>query len=312
MTRKQTTRSILMIRPSNFGFNAETAVNNAFQNNKAGISPKEISEKAIVEFDSFVQLLRTNGIDVKVYQDEPEPVKPDAVFPNNWVSFHEDGTVITYPMFAPLRRKERTDKVLDQLEHDFWIVDHIHMEDSETDEIYLEGTGSMVLDRFNRIAFACLSPRTDKTLFEDWCKIAGYTPVSFTSIDQNGQLVYHTNVMMAVGETFVIICMDSVVDEEEKEELMEIFQKTNKEVIEISLQQMNSFAGNMLQVQAASGQTFLVISKTAFNSLTKEQINRIEQHTNILTPDIETIETYGGGSVRCMMAEIFLPEKSLT
>lgn len=312
MIRKQTSRSILMVRPSNFGFNAETAVNNAFQTNKEGLSPSEISLKAIEEFDRFVETLRVHGVDVKIYQDEPQPIKPDALFPNNWISFHEDGTVITYPMFAPVRRLERNQKVIDQLEHDFWIVDHIHMEESEEDGIFLEGTGSMVLDRMNRVAFACISPRTDKILFEDWCKITGYTPVSFTSIDQNGQLVYHTNVMMAVGDTFVIICMDSIIDEEEKNELIEIFRKTNKEVIEISLEQMNSFAGNMLEVQGASGQNYLVMSKTAYHSLTKDQVERIVKHAHILSPDIHTIETYGGGSVRCMMAEIFLPEKSLT
>ncbi len=312
MVRKQTTRSILMVRPSNFGYNAETAVNNAFQNNKAGLTSAEVTQKAIEEFDAFVDLLKVHGVDVKIYQDEPQPVKPDALFPNNWISFHEDGTVITYPMFAPVRRLERTQKVIDQLEHDFWIVDHIHMEESEEDGIFLEGTGSMVLDRMNRVAFACLSPRTDKILFEDWCKITGYTPVTFTSIDQTGQLVYHTNVMMAVGDTFVVICMDSIIDEEEKEELKEIFMKTNKEIIEISLEQMNSFAGNMLEIQSSSGQNYLIMSKTAYHSLKRDQIERIIKHTHILSPDIQTIETYGGGSVRCMMAEIFLPEKSLT
>ncbi|HNG13719.1 MAG TPA: arginine deiminase-related protein, partial [Saprospiraceae bacterium] len=182
MLRKQVTRSILMVRPSNFGFNEETAVNNAFQNNAAGKTSEQIREKAIEEFDSFVSLLRSKGVDVSVYQDEPQPIKPDAVFPNNWVSFHEDGTVITYPMFAKVRRIERTDKVFDLLEPHFWILDHIHLEQSEEDNIFLEGTGSMVLDRANKIAYACISPRTEKTLFEDWCNIYEYAPVSFTAI----------------------------------------------------------------------------------------------------------------------------------
>ncbi|GAB1396663.1 MAG TPA: arginine deiminase-related protein [Saprospiraceae bacterium] len=311
MLRKQVTRSILMVRPSNFGFNEETAVNNAFQNNAAGKTSEQIREKAIEEFDSFVSLLRSKGVDVSVYQDEPQPIKPDAVFPNNWVSFHEDGTVITYPMFAKVRRIERTDKVFDLLEPHFWILDHIHLEQSEEDNIFLEGTGSMVLDRANKIAYACISPRTEKTLFEDWCNIYEYAPVSFTAIDQEGKLIYHTNVMMAMGDKFVVICLESVIDDEEKSALREIFARTEKEIIEISLEQMNAFAGNMLQVQGASGQTYLVMSKTAFGSLNASQIEKIEKYTEILTADINTIETYGGGSVRCMMAEIFLPEKSL-
>lgn len=311
MLRKQVTRSILMVRPSNFGFNEETAVNNAFQNNAAGKTSEQIREKAIEEFDSFVSLLRSKGVDVFVYQDEPQPIKPDAVFPNNWVSFHEDGTVITYPMFAKVRRIERTDKVFDLLEPHFWILDHIHLEQSEEDNIFLEGTGSMVLDRANKIAYACISPRTEKTLFEDWCNIYEYAPVSFTAIDQEGKLIYHTNVMMAMGDRFVVICLESVIDDEEKSALREIFARTEKEIIEISLEQMNAFAGNMLQVQGASGQTYLVMSKTAFGSLNASQIEKIEKYTEILTADINTIETYGGGSVRCMMAEIFLPEKSL-
>lgn len=311
MLRKQVTRSILMVRPSNFGFNEETAVNNAFQNNAAGKTSEQIREKAIEEFDSFVSLLRSKGVDVSVYQDEPQPIKPDAVFPNNWVSFHEDGTVITYPMFAKVRRIERTDKVFDLLEPHFWILDHIHLEQSEEDNIFLEGTGSMVLDRANKIAYACISPRTEKTLFEDWCNIYEYAPVSFTAIDQEGKLIYHTNVMMAMGDKFVVICLESVIDDEEKSALRELFARTEKEIIEISLEQMNAFAGNMLQVQGASGQTYLVMSKTAFGSLNASQIEKIEKYTEILTADINTIETYGGGSVRCMMAEIFLPEKSL-
>lgn len=311
MLRKQVTRSILMVRPANFGFNEETAVNNAFQNNLAGKTSAQIRDKAIEEFDSFVSLLRSKGVDVTVYQDESQPIKPDAVFPNNWVSFHEDGTVITYPMFAKVRRIERNEKVFDLLEPHFWILDHIHLEQSEEDNIFLEGTGSMVLDRTNKIAYACISPRTEKTLFEDWCNIYEYAPVSFTAIDQEGKLIYHTNVMMAMGDRFVVICLDAVIDDEEKSALREIFARTEKEIIEISLDQMNAFAGNMLQVQGASGQTYLVMSKTAFGSLNTSQIEKIEKYTEILTADISTIETYGGGSVRCMMAEIFLPEKSL-
>ena len=311
MIRKQVTRFILMIRPANFGFNAETAVNNAFQSNDTSITNEEVSSKAVLEFDNFVKLLKEKGINVYVLQDSDEPIKPDAIFPNNWISFHEDGTVITYPMFAKVRRLERNDKVIDLLEHDFWIVDHIHMEEAEEDNIYLEGTGSMVFDRVSRIAYACLSPRTDRNLFEDFCKLTGYEPVSFTAVDQNDQLIYHTNVMMALGSSFVVICLDSIKDNNERDLLISKFEQTNKEIIEITLEQMNAFAGNMLQVQSNEGAYYLVISDTAYKSLTKDQIKRIKQHTEILVPQINTIEKYGGGSVRCMMAEIFLPEKLL-
>lgn len=300
-----------MIRPANFGFNAETAVNNAFQSNDTSITNEEVSSKAVLEFDNFVKLLKEKGINVYVLQDSDEPIKPDAIFPNNWISFHEDGTVITYPMFAKVRRLERNDKVIDLLEHDFWIVDHIHMEEAEEDNIYLEGTGSMVFDRVSRIAYACLSPRTDRNLFEDFCKLTGYEPVSFTAVDQNDQLIYHTNVMMALGSSFVVICLDSIKDNNERDLLISKFEQTNKEIIEITLEQMNAFAGNMLQVQSNEGAYYLVISDTAYKSLTKDQIKRIKQHTEILVPQINTIEKYGGGSVRCMMAEIFLPEKLL-
>lgn len=312
MIRKQTTRTVMMVRPANFGFNEETAVNNAFQTNNKALSKDEVSRLALVEFDNFVATLRSKKIEVVVYDENPLPIKPDSVFPNNWISFHEDGTVITYPMFSPVRRLERTDDLIDQLEKSFWVIEHIHLENSEEDDVFLEGTGSIVLDRVNRIAYACLSPRTDKVLFEDWCKITGYSPLSFTSIDQNGQLVYHTNVMMALGESFVVICLDSVIDDEEKLELKDIFAKTNKEVIEISLEQMNSFAGNMLQVQNSEGKTFLVMSESAYNSLDENQIERIGKHTEILHQNISIIESYGGGSVRCMLAEVFLPEKNLS
>lgn len=312
MIRKQTTRTVLMVRPANFGFNEETAVNNAFQTNNTALTTDEISKLALEEFDNFVATLRSKKIEVVVYDENPLPVKPDSVFPNNWISFHEDGTVITYPMFSPVRRLERSDDLIDLLEKSFWVIEHIHLENSEDDDVYLEGTGSIVLDRVNRIAFACLSPRTDKVLFEDWCKIAGYSPLSFTSIDQNGQLVYHTNVMMALGESFVVICLDSVIDDEEKLVLKDVFAKTNKEVIEISLAQMNSFAGNMLQLQNSEGKTFLVMSDSAYNSLDATQKDSIEEHTEILHQNISIIESYGGGSVRCMLAEVFLPEKNLS
>jgi len=312
MIKTQTTPNILMVRPASFGFNEETAENNAFQVNDQSLSPQEIKSKAIAEFDQFVIKLKTHGILVSVFQDSDSPTKPDAIFPNNWISFHEDGSVITYPMYSPKRRLERTDEVLNLLEHDFWITEHIHLEDAEEDNKYLEGTGSMVLDRENQIAYACISQRTDVNLLDQFCEIVGYNPISFVSTDSNDELVYHSNVMMAIGEDFAVVCLDSIKNTTERQALVDSFEETDKEIIPISLEQMNQFAGNMLQVRSVQGDRYLVMSETAKNCLNEKQIASINRHTRILTGKIPTIEKYGGGSVRCMMAEVFLPEKSLS
>ncbi len=305
----QITNNILMVRPANFGFNAETAENNAFQNNDGSMSSEEIRQKAIEEFDILVGNLRDNGINVTVIQDTDDPVKSDAVFPNNWISFHQDGKIITYPMFSPIRRAERREDIIQRLEENFQVSERFHMESAEAQNIYLEGTGSMILDRQNKIVYACLSVRTNPSLLDEFCSLTGYKKVAFGSFDQNGQEIYHTNVMMALGETFAVICLDSITDKKEKSFVAETLEATGKEIIEISLEQMNAFAGNMLQVKNAREKTFLVMSATAYNSLSEQQIKRIEQHTNILYSAIPVIETYGGGSVRCMMAEVFLPSK---
>lgn len=305
----QTTAHILMVRPAAFGFNEQTAANNAFQTNDKSLENNEISEKAIAEFDAFVAKLRANGVNVYVAQDSLTPHKPDAVFPNNWITMHDDGKMIFYPMFAPLRRLERSEDVVQMIENQFVVNEKTHLEHYENTDKFLEGTGSMILDRPNKICYACLSPRTELSLLNEFCDIVGYKPVAFTATDDKNQEIYHTNVMMALGETFVVICLDTVQNINENAFLRKTFAETDKEIIEISLAQMMRFAGNMLQVRNEKGDTFLVMSQQAFASLEDTQIKQIEKHTNIITADIKTIETYGGGSARCMMAEIFLPKK---
>ncbi len=303
----QTTNHIMMIRPVNFSFNAETAVNNAFQ--VAGAAD-QAQEKAQQEFDRFVALLQQNGIDVTVINDSPEPYTPDSIFPNNWVSFHEDGRVVLYPMFAPNRRAERKPAVLTTIFKRFSHSAILDLTAAENENRFLEGTGSMVLDRVNKITYACLSPRTEKKLVEDFAEKLGYTAVCFRSVDNNGQEIYHTNVMMCIADRYAVICMDSIPDANEKQLVEAAIRNSGKQLIRITLDQMNSFAGNMLQVRNAAGQTFLVMSSQAYYSLTPEQISQLESYNPILHSDLRTIETNGGGSARCMMAEIFLPESA--
>lgn len=309
MTRKQTTSNLLMVRPANFGFNPQTAVSNAFQTEAKSEDTADIKLEAIKEFDEFVNKLRANGIHVIVAQDGETPIKPDAVFPNNWVSFHINGTMILYPILTENRRLERQQSVINQVTTEFNVSREIDLSPHENDGKILEGTGSMILDRANRLVYACLSPRTDADLLEEFCKWADYKKVVFHSVDSDGMDIYHTNVMMAMGDKFVVICMESIKDEAERNMLYEQFKKTNKTIIDLSLAQVEAFAGNMLQVENKDGKTFLVMSEQAFKSLTPTQIERIESFTNILHAPIYTIEKYGGGSARCMMAEIFLPEK---
>jgi hypothetical protein len=307
-TIRQTTDTLMMVRPANFGFNEETAESNAFQQNDQSLSAVEIQTRARAEFDEMVSRLRAAGVEVIVVEDREMPVTPDAVFPNNWVTFHQDGLIITYPMQAAKRRLERREEVLQEFGKRFTISNHVRMEGHEAQNKFLEGTGSMILDRPNRLVYACLSPRTDRELLDEFCRIAGYQSVVFHSVDGNGQDIYHTNVMMAMGETFVVIVMETIRDEQEKKMLLETFANTGKEIIDLSLAQMMSFAGNMLQVRNKDGETYLVMSEQAYRSLDLAQIAQIKKHTQILYSPIDTIETYGGGSARCMMAEVFLPK----
>jgi hypothetical protein len=306
--RLQTTPHILMVRPANFAFNEETAASNAFQSRDGKLSAAEMRERAMQEFDGFVAQLREAGVDVIIGRDTEQPVKPDAVFPNNWITFHQEGFIVTYPMFAPTRRLERSDAILDRvLEQGYRSERRICLETNEAQNRFLEGTGSIIFDHQHRLAYACLSPRTDASLLEELCQAIGYQKVVFHALDGNGQDIYHTNVMMALGETFVVICLDTLRDPAERSMIEQKFKETGKDVVDISLAQMNAFAGNMLQVRNLEGQTILVMSSQAYRALLPEQIQKLESHTRLLHAPIDTIETYGGGSARCMMAEVFLP-----
>ena len=295
-----------MIKPVAFDFNAETAVNNAFQQEG---SNENAQQKAEAEFDGFVQKLTAAGVDVTVVQDTPVPHTPDSIFPNNWISFHQDGSIVLYPMYATNRRAERKQHVLDTIAAKFDVKQQIDFTSNENDDHFLEGTGSMVLDREKKIAYACLSPRTNKTVFEEWCSKMNYTACSFYSVDENGGEIYHTNVMMCVADQYVVICLDSIRDAAERDNVFDTINDSGKKIIEISYKQMNQFAGNMLQVENKSGQRYLVMSSQAYNALTAEQVKELESYNPIIHSDLTTIETNGGGSARCMMAEVFLPLK---
>lgn len=299
----------MMVRPANFGFNEETAGNNAFQTNDTSLSSQEIKALALKEFDALVAKLTDHGIEVTVFEDSSDPVKPDAVFPNNWITSHPSGVLITYPMFAPVRRLERSQRIIANLENKFEVQASFDFSHYEDEERFLEGTGSMILDRVNKLVYACLSPRTDMGILDKFCQLTGYKKVAFHAVDENNQAIYHTNVMMAMGDTFVVICMATIRDAREAALLSHHFEVTGKEVVDLSMAQMQAFAGNMLQVANGSGDTFLVMSEQAYQSLTDRQIRQIESHTHILYSPIPTIEKYGGGSVRCMMAELFLEKK---
>lgn len=292
-----------MIKPVNFSFNAETAVNNAFQ--VAGESG-DAQRSALGEFENFVRLLRDNGVDVTVIEDTPQPYTPDSIFPNNWISFHEEGTVCLYPMFAVNRRLERKPGVLKTVGEKFRIDATLDFSGYENETLFLEGTGSMVLDREKKIAYACLSPRTDKQVLLDFCKKMDYTAEVFTAVDAANRPIYHTNVMMCVADKYVVVCLDSVPDEKERTHLQATIRNSDKTVIPITLDQMNHFAGNMLQVNNQKGEKLLVMSSQALQSLSREQIKQLESFNRILYAPLTTIETNGGGSARCMLAEIHL------
>lgn len=297
------TPHILMIRPVNFGFNAQTAVNNAFQ--VAG-QDAQAQAKAQQEFDGLVSLLHNNGVDVIVVDDTPEPHTPDSIFPNNWISFHADGTVCLYPMFAENRRQERKPHVLEKLQERFVVERTYDLTHYEKEQRFLEGTGSMVLDRDLKMAYACLSPRTDKIVLEKWCRAMDYQPIVFDAVDIAGRPIYHTNVVMCVADRYVVICLDSIPDAAGRELVRQTIDQSGKELIDITPEQLNRFAGNMLQVASIRGETLLVMSTQAYESLSAEQLNRLRSYNRIIHAPLYTIETNGGGSARCMMAEVFL------
>jgi hypothetical protein len=298
----QNTNKILMIRPVGFTYNAETAGNNLFQ--IAG-NADNAQEKALEEFDAFVDLLRKNNINVAVINDTPEPHTPDSIFPNNWISFHENNTAVLYPMYAENRRAERKQHVKDFIGKNFNKNNLVDFSGFEKENLFLEGTGSMVLDRENKIAYACISPRTNKKVLDIFCDKMNYTACTFEANDESGHQIYHTNVMMCVADKFVVICLDSISNEEEKLQFIKTIKQTSKEIIAISLKQMNSFAGNMLQLKNAKGEKILVMSQQAFQSLNRLQIAALEKYNRLIYSDLKIIETNGGGSARCMIAEVF-------
>ncbi|HEX5025177.1 MAG TPA: arginine deiminase-related protein [Agriterribacter sp.] len=299
----QTTSQLLMVRPANFGFNTQTAGNNRFQ---TVLDDKDIQAKALLEFDGLVQLLRDNDIDVTVLQDEPIPNTPDAIFPNNWISFHPGRTICLYPMFAANRRQERKPQFIEALKNKFGISKTIDFTRHENNNQFLEGTGSMVLDRRFNIAYACRSARTDIKVLDEFCRLMKFTPVLFDACDENGNAIYHTNVMMCVAEQYVVICNESIPDAAEKKNVISAIKMSGKKLIPISFEQLRHFAGNMLQVQNAKGELFLIMSAQAYRSLSSRQVKELEKYNSLLYAQLNTIEATGGGSARCMIAEVFL------
>ena len=308
---KQSTNSILMIRPNNFGYNEETALDNHYQNQ--GSLEMNSNENAQKEFDNMVFNLRQNGISVYVFQDDDINYTPDSIFPNNWISFHEKGDVGLYPMYAENRRLERRPEVIRFLEDEGFNIDNIvDYSSAESENKFLEGTGSMILDRENRIAYCSISKRSNEDLFIEFCEDFEFTPVLFNSYQSVGDKrlpIYHTNVMMCVATNYVVICLDSIDDKKQRKNVSNFINESGKKLIEISENQVESFAGNMLELLNDKGDSILVMSKSAENSLSEIQKNTIKKYSKIISSNINTIEVCGGGSARCMMAEIFLPKK---
>lgn len=309
---QQTTNSILMIRPINFRMNEQTAVNNYYQKVIGNLLPETVNKKAQQEFDAYVDKLRGIGVHVVVVNDTKEFDTPDSIFPNNWISFHENGNVGLYPMFAENRRLERREDILFQLEEEGFVINQIvDYTSAEDEDVFLEGTGSVILDRVNRKAYCALSPRADEDLFIEFCEDFEYTPVVFKAyqtVNKQRKAIYHTNVMMCLGENFAVICLDSIDDKKERKNVVNHLKENSKEIIDITEAQVNSFAGNMLQVKGANDELFLIMSQAAYDSLTVSQVERLEKHTRMVSSSLDTIEACGGGSARCMMAEVFLPK----
>ncbi len=301
--------SIMMIRPSNFGYNPLTAQSNAFQVKDATNTPGEISRAAQQEFDRFHDLLKKHNINVIVMEDRPGTILPDSVFPNNWISLHHDGTVVLYPMMAENRRLERRMDILPYLQnkYGFSIIRILDYTNHEVDGQYLEGTGSVVFDYVNRIAYANRSDRTDEVVFRKLCADLDYNGVFFDAVDPDGNNIYHTNVMMCLGTGFVVICLDAIPNESMRLMLLQSFEESGHEVVDINFRQLNHFAGNMIEVMDKDKQPVIIMSESAFHSLRADQKKRLSIHGTILFSPIPQIQKYGGGSARCMIAGIYLP-----
>lgn len=307
---RQITNTILMIRPVAFRMNEQTAVNNYYQQEIDNVSDRTIQERALEEFDAFVEKLRSHGVRVIVVDDNLEQDTPDSIFPNNWVSFHRNGMVGVFPMFAPNRRRERRDDIFDRIEAEgFEIKSLVDYTSAEEADIFLEATGSIVLDRENHLAYCALSARADEGLLIEFCEDFEYTPVIFhayQSYEGDRRLIYHTNVMMAITEKNVVICLDSIDDPKERKHVVKQIKDSGKGLVEITEEQVENFAGNMLQVLDGNGKPLTVMSQSAYECLTAEQRSTLEAEAQLLYSDLSTIETCGGGSARCMMAEVFL------
>lgn len=303
---KQTTHHLLMVRPRDFAIGSPTHHDNTFQEIAPPEHQREIAARATVEFDNYVRVLRESGLRITVMDDQADIHTPDSVFPNNWFSTHEDGLYVTYPMYWPQRRIERRADVMEVLDRDHFIGRTLALEHWESAARILEGTGSLVLDRQNSIAYACISERATESAIHDWCDALNYRPITFTAQDADGGIIYHTNVMLSIGNSVAIACLDSVRDPEEKAKLTESLAITGKKIVGISLQQMHSFAGNALEVATANGPAW-VMSDAAHGSLDPAQINALG--APVVHAPLPVIEKYGGGSARCMISEIFLPEK---
>ena len=307
---QQITNNILMIRPVSFRMNEQTAINNYYQKVLDKLNPETVQFKALQEFDSLVEKLKEVGVNVIVIEDSKETDTPDSIFPNNWMSFHENGDVGIYPMFAENRRLERREDIFETLEgQGFEINNVVDYTSAEDEELFLEGTGSLLLDRVNEKAYCALSPRAEEDLFIEFCEDFEFTPIPFISYQtmNNERLpIYHTNVMMCLGEAFSVICLESIDDKKEKKNVLKHLKESVKEVILITEEQVNSFAGNMLQVLGANDNRYIVMSKSAYQCLTKQQLNQLKKHGKIIYSSLDTIEACGGGSARCMMAEVFL------
>lgn len=304
----QSASTVFLVRPVRFGFNADTAASNHFQQTIAELDQATIQEKAFAEFDAAVAKLRAHGVQVLVMDDTPAPPKPDAVFPNNWLTLHPDGRVVLYPMHAPNRRAERRPDILETLRSQFTIREVVDLSCYEQEGRFLEGTGSLIFDHEHRVAYAGLSPRTDQGLVQQVTSLLGYRPVAFHAADAQGHAIYHTNVMLCVGGKFAVICLESITDPAEQAAVTESLTSTGHEIVAISLAQVAHFAGNMLTLQpAAGGQELLVMSQSAHDALTADQRQTLSRYCTLVPLPIPTIETIGGGSARCMLAEVFLP-----
>jgi hypothetical protein len=304
----QSPSSVVMVSPDHFRFNHETAPTNAFQNQDLLCEGQHIHEKAMDEFRKLVELLRENGVEVHEFSSPKGKSTPDAVFSNNWISFHEDGRIFLYPMLTPNRREERRLEIIDEIKKHFFVSEIVDLTHEENDNRILEGTGSIVFDRHNMVAYANASARTNKNLFYDVVELLGYEGIFFRASDKLGKSIYHTNVLLTIGDGFAVVCKE-VIDSAQAAEVINSLEASGLDVIEINYQQMEQFAGNMISLQNKKNEKLVLMSTAAYNSLNESQKSRISTHSRIIHSDINTIEKVGGGSVRCMIAGIHLPRK---